>query len=122
MQAHPFAGKPAPARLLANIPRLVSAYYTGRPDPSVAGQRISFGTSGHRGRALENSFNEAHILATAQAIVHYRRTQGTDRVPKLRSAGAHAKERMKNAILDNVRYTVEHGADRAGIAEWTWPH
>jgi phosphoglucomutase len=78
MQAHPLAGKRAPPQLLANIPRLVSAYYTGRPDPSVALQRVAFGTSGHRGRALEDSFNEAHILATTQAIVQYRKTQGVD--------------------------------------------
>jgi phosphoglucomutase len=78
MQAHPLAGKRAPAQLLANIPRLVSAYYTGRPDPSVALQRVAFGTSGHRGRALEDSFNEAHILATTQAIVQYRKTHGVD--------------------------------------------
>ena len=75
-QVHPLAGKPAPAATLANIPRVVSAYYTGRPDPATAAERVAFGTSGHRGQALRNSFNEAHILATTQAIVLYRRQQG----------------------------------------------
>ena len=69
---HPLAGKPAPSNLLVNLPRLVSAYYTGKPDPSVPGQRVSFGTSGHRGSSFRTSFNENHILAIAQAIAEYR--------------------------------------------------
>jgi phosphoglucomutase len=64
--------------MLANIPRLVSAYYTGRPDPSVRSQQVAFGTSGHRGSSLNNAFNEAHILATTEAICRYRKGQGTD--------------------------------------------
>ncbi len=59
-----------------NLPRLVSAYYTHQPDPSDPLQRVAFGTSGHRGSALHNSFNEAHILATTQAICEYRKAQG----------------------------------------------
>lgn len=78
MQAHPLAGKPAPAGMLANIPRLVTAYYTERPDPSAASQRIAFGTSGHRGQALKGSFNEAHVLAITQAIALYRKAQGIE--------------------------------------------
>jgi phosphoglucomutase len=74
---HPLAGKPAPKELLANIPKLVSAYYTERPDPGIAAQRVAFGTSGHRGSSLDGSFNEAHILAVTQAIVEYRSAQGT---------------------------------------------
>ncbi len=58
--------------MLVNVPRLVTAYYTGRPDPAVAAQRVAFGTSGHRGSSLTLSFNEAHILAITQAICHYR--------------------------------------------------
>ena len=69
MQVSPLAGKPADASILINVPRLVTAYYTGRPDPSVPGQRVVFGTSGHRGSSLDNAFNEAHILAITQAIV-----------------------------------------------------
>jgi phosphoglucomutase len=64
--------------MLANIPRLVTAYYTGRPDPSIPEQRVAFGTSGHRGSSLKNSFNEAHILATTQAICLYRQQQHID--------------------------------------------
>ena len=72
MQVSPFAGKPADPSILINVPRLVTAYYTGRPDPSVPGQRVVFGTSGHRGCSLDNAFNEAHILAITQAICGYR--------------------------------------------------
>jgi phosphoglucomutase len=61
--------------MLANIPRLMTAYYTTRPDPSKREQRVAFGTSGHRGSALVGSFNEAHILAITQAICEYRRRQ-----------------------------------------------
>ncbi len=64
--------------MLANIPRLVTAFYTGKPDPGIAAQRVSFGTSGHRGSSLTCSFNEDHILATTQAICEYRKAQGTD--------------------------------------------
>ena len=60
---HELAGKRAPSSALANIPRLVSAYYTHRPDVSDPTQQVSFGTSGHRGSSLRNSFNEAHVLA-----------------------------------------------------------
>lgn len=72
------AGKPAPRRLLVDIPKLVSAYYTGIPDPKVAAQRVSFGTSGHRGSSFDCSFNETHIQAIAQAICIYRKKQGID--------------------------------------------
>ena len=70
------AGKPAPRELLVNVARLVTAYYTGRPDAGEATQRVVFGTSGHRGSSLRNSFNEAHILAICQAIVEHRRAEG----------------------------------------------
>ena len=64
--------------MLVNIPRLMTAYYTGRPDPSVREQRVAFGTSGHRGSALDSGFNEAHILAITQAICLYRQQQRID--------------------------------------------
>jgi phosphoglucomutase len=64
--------------MLANIPRLVSDYYTTRPDPAVPGQRVSFGTSGHRGTSVAGTFNEDHILAITQAIAEYRARQGID--------------------------------------------
>lgn len=78
MKVHPLAGQPAPSSLLVNIPRLVTAYYAERPDPSLPGQRVVFGTSGHRGSSLEGGFNEAHILAITQAICLYRRTHDID--------------------------------------------
>jgi phosphoglucomutase len=73
---HELAGKPAPRSLLENIPRLVSAYYTHKPDVSDPEQRVSFGTSGHRGSALKNSFNEHHVLAISQAICEHRKGKG----------------------------------------------
>ncbi len=78
MSTNPLAGKPAPRSMLVNVPRLIAAYYTTTPDPGVAEQRVAFGTSGHRGSSLKASFNEAHILATTQAICLYRRSQGVD--------------------------------------------
>jgi phosphoglucomutase len=89
MQVSPFAGKPADPSILINVPRLVTAYYTGRPDPSVAGQRVVFGTSGHRGSSLDNAFNEAHILAITQAICLYR-TQQNINGPLFIGADTHA--------------------------------
>ena len=78
MEISKLAGKPADQSLLINVPRLITAYYTGQPDPSVPAQRVVFGTSGHRGSALDNSFNEAHILAITQAICLYRKQQSID--------------------------------------------
>jgi phosphoglucomutase len=78
MKLSPFAGKIAPAELLVDIPRLVTAYYTQRPDPAVATQRVAFGTSGHRGSSFDASFNEAHVLAISQAICLYRQQKGID--------------------------------------------
>ncbi len=75
MELHELAGKRAPRELLANIPRLISAYYTHKPDVSAAAQQVSFGTSGHRGSSLKNSFNEDHIIAISQAIIDYRTSQ-----------------------------------------------
>jgi phosphoglucomutase len=64
--------------MLVNVPRLVTAYYAERPDPSIASQRVAFGTSGHRGSAFDIAFNEAHILAITQAICLYRKSENTD--------------------------------------------
>ncbi|MDQ0082179.1 phosphoglucomutase [Variovorax boronicumulans] len=75
---NPLAGKPAPLELLVNVPRLISAYYTGRPDPSVPSQRVAFGTSGHRGSSFDDAFNEWHVLAISQAICDYRKQKGID--------------------------------------------
>jgi phosphoglucomutase len=78
MEVSPLAGKPAPPSMLVNVPKLITAYYTEAPDPSVPGQRVAFGTSGHRGSAFEKSFNEWHILAITQAICLYRKKQKID--------------------------------------------
>jgi len=110
---HPLAGKPAPPSLLVNVPRLVTAYYTERPEPTVPQQRLAFGTSGHRGSSLTASFNEAHILAVTEAICRYRQEQGTDgplflgwdthalsepaRVTALEVLAAHGVEVMRDA-------------------------
>lgn len=78
MAANPRAGTPAQPEDLVDLPHLVSAYYTVVPDPDDVAQQVAFGTSGHRGSSLDAAFNEAHILATTQAIAEYRAAQGTD--------------------------------------------
>jgi phosphoglucomutase len=72
----PLAGQPAPADMLLDVPRLITAYYEGIPDPAVRSERVSFGTSGHRGSAFDNTFNEHHVLAISEAICRYRRSHG----------------------------------------------
>src|ERR1700691_1786179 len=78
MTINPAAGKPADPSTLVNIPKLVTAYYTLRPDPSDPSQRVVFGTSGHRGSSFDVAFNEWHILAITQAICDYRKLQNID--------------------------------------------
>ncbi len=78
MTTHPRAGQPPDPAHLVNIPRLVTAYYEERPDPSVPGQRVAFGTSGHRGSSVRLSFNESHILAVTQAICDFRAAERID--------------------------------------------
>jgi phosphoglucomutase len=74
----PLAGQlPARSRL-TDVPRLVTSYYTDTPDPTVPGQQVAFGTSGHRGSAFERTFNEWHVLAISQAICEYRLRQHID--------------------------------------------
>jgi phosphoglucomutase len=78
MAQHPRAGQPARPEDLIDVPALVTAYYTDHPDPGEPSQRVSFGTSGHRGSSLDAAFNEDHIAATSQAICEYRQRQGID--------------------------------------------
>jgi len=78
MSLHPLAGQPAPPDVLVDVAKLIAAYYEGAPDPSEPSHRVSFGTSGHRGSSFRLSFNEAHILATSQAICDYRTAEGID--------------------------------------------
>ncbi|WP_375484675.1 phosphoglucomutase (alpha-D-glucose-1,6-bisphosphate-dependent) [uncultured Mycobacterium sp.] len=77
MVAHPRAGQPAQPEDLVDLPHLLTSYYVKEPDPEDVAQQVVFGTSGHRGSALDGAFNEAHILAITQAIVEYRAAQGT---------------------------------------------
>jgi phosphoglucomutase len=77
MALHPLAGQPAPVSMLVDIPRLITAYYTQKPDVSVISQKVTFGTSGHRGSAFHGAFNENHILAITQAICEHRAAQAT---------------------------------------------
>jgi phosphoglucomutase len=77
MKKSPLAGKPAPRELLIDVPKLLAAYYTEKPDPDDPLQQVSFGTSGHRGSSFERAFNEDHILAISQAIAEYRASQAT---------------------------------------------
>jgi phosphoglucomutase len=74
----PLAGKPVTQAMLVNVPRLITAYFEQKPDPSTVSEKVSFGTSGHRGAAFECSFNEAHILAISQAVCLYRKKDGID--------------------------------------------
>src|SRR5262245_20507866 len=78
MPISPLAGQPAASLTLIDVAKLVTAYYTDRPDPTVQKQRVAFGTSGHRGSAFARTFNEPHILAITQAICSYRKQQRTD--------------------------------------------
>jgi phosphoglucomutase len=75
---HPLAGKPAPAELLVDVPKLLALYFSEAPDPRDPRQRVAFGTSGHRGSSLRGSFNEQHILAVTQAVCDYRAMQKLD--------------------------------------------
>ncbi len=76
MSIHPFAGKLAPKEILVNVPELISAYFTQSPNMQNSVERVSFGTSGHRGSSLKRSFNEKHILAVTQAVCDYRKQAG----------------------------------------------
>ena len=105
MSLHPLAGKPAPRELLVNVPRLISAYYTEHPDPANPAQRVSFGTSGHRGSSLKGTFNEDHIAAVCQAIVEYRAGAGITGLYASADVGKEDREKAE-AILRAVGEVV----------------
>jgi phosphoglucomutase len=105
---HPRAGLLAEPASLANIPRLMTAYYTTRPDPAVREQKVAFGTSGHRGSALTASFNEAHILAITQAICEHRRRQAIDG-PLFLGIDTHALS--ESALASALEVLASHGVD-----------
>jgi len=78
MNVSPFAGHPLPPEMLLDVSKLITAYYTLVPDPTVPAERVAFGTSGHRGSSFDRTFNEAHIVAITEAICHYRRKEVID--------------------------------------------
>src|SRR5246127_848690 len=108
----PRAGQPASAEDLVDVAKLVTAYYTIHPDPGDASQRVSFGTSGHRGSAFTATFNEDHILATTQAICEYRAAHGIDG-PLYLGADTHALSEpaqvsaLEVAAANEVRVMVD---------------
>ncbi len=108
MKVSPRAGKPAEASELVDVPRLVTAYYTQVPDPSVPAQRVAFGTSGHRGCAFDRAFNEHHILAITQTICLYRKQQNIDG-PLFLGMDTHALS--VPALASAVEVLAENGVD-----------
>lgn len=108
MSRHPLAGTPARNEHLCNIPRLVAAYYSIKPNPSEPTQRIAFGTSGHRGSSLKGGFNENHILAVTQALVEYRQAQGTTG-PLFLGMDTHALS--EPAFISAVEVLVANGVE-----------
>ncbi|HTR77823.1 MAG TPA: phosphoglucomutase (alpha-D-glucose-1,6-bisphosphate-dependent) [Gemmatimonadaceae bacterium] len=104
----PRAGKPADPSQLVNVPRLMTAYYTCQPDPSVRAQQVSFGTSGHRGSAFDCAFNEGHILAITQAICQYRREQSIDG-PLFLGIDTHALS--ESAVASALEVLAANGVD-----------
>ncbi len=108
MATHPLAGKPAPYDLLVNVPRLISAYYTHLPDPNIPEQQVAFGTSGHRGSSLSNSFNEQHILAICQALCEFRQAHGLNG-PLFLGMDTHALSEA--ALVTAIEVFAANGAD-----------
>jgi phosphoglucomutase len=104
----PFAGAPVPPSTLVNVSRLVTAYYAERPDPRVAAERVSFGTSGHRGSAFDRTFNEAHILAITQAICAYRQSHSIDG-PLFMGMDTHALS--EPALVSALEVLAANGVD-----------
>ena len=113
MPAHPDAGRPAAPERRAHVPRLVADYYTHAPDAADARQRVAFGTSGHRGRAAEGSFNDAHVAAIVEAIVEHRRAAGVAG-PLFLGADTHAlsepafRTALEVLAANEVEVVVEH--------------
>ena len=106
MSIHPLAGEPAPRSLLTDVPRLVASYYALRPDPTDRAQRVSFGTSGHRGTSVARSFNEDHIAAICQAVADHRASRGVTG-PLFLGADTHALS--EPALLTAVEVLAANG-------------
>jgi len=107
-EVSPLAGKPVESSMLVNVPRLVSSFYTEKPDPAVSSQRVSFGTSGHRGSALNNAFNENHILAISQSICDYRKNSGISG-PLFIGIDTHALS--EPALISAIEVLAANGVD-----------
>ncbi|MFI5349570.1 MAG: phosphoglucomutase (alpha-D-glucose-1,6-bisphosphate-dependent) [Elusimicrobiota bacterium] len=118
MAIDPKAGKPLDPAELLDVPRLIKAYYALKPDPSNPDQRVSFGTSGHRGSAFATSFNEDHILATTEAICRYRKAQGTDG-PLFLAMDTHALSEPAHATALEV--LAAHGVETRIAAQHGTP-
>src|SRR6185369_14998696 len=115
MAVSPLAGKPAPQELLVDLPALERAFFERKPDMTDPAQRVSFGTSGHRGSSLTGAFTRAHILAITQAICDYRKSQDTTG-PLFLGKDTHAlsgpaQEAALEVLAANGVETVFHGND-----------
>ena len=117
--SHPRAGQPAQPEDLVDVAHLVTAYFSDQPDPEDVDQQVAFGTSGHRGSALSRSFNEAHILATTQAICEYRASQGYDG-PLFLGRDTHALSEPAWVTALEVLAAVRRGAGWP-TASWSPP-
>jgi phosphoglucomutase len=104
----PAAGKTLPAGALVDVSHLARAYLNNKPDPGIAAERVAFGTSGHRGSAFANSFNEAHILAATQAVCAHRLSQGIDG-PLFVGIDTHALSRP--ALASTLEVLVANGVE-----------
>jgi phosphoglucomutase len=102
MANHPLAGKPAPQEILVDVDELRKEYYARQPDISNAAQRVSFGTSGHRGSSLRGAFNEAHVLAITQAICEYRSKERINGQGAGRSHGMKQEASVTTALLRKI--------------------
>jgi phosphoglucomutase len=120
-QTNPLAGKPAPAEILINVEQLLDQYYTVHPDPNNPLQRVSFGTSGHRGTSANGTFNEDHILAVSQAVAEYRKSHGING-PLYMGMDTHAlsapaqKSALEVLAANNVEVYIAAGE---GYAQYT---
>ena len=120
MLSAPSAGKPADEAMLVNVPRLVTAYYSDRPEPSVPSQRVVFGTSGHRGSAFAKSFNEWHILAGGLKVVtktgwFAARPSGTENIYKIYAESFQDGEHLRR-IVDEAQSIVSGALAAAPIS------
>jgi len=114
MAVHELAGKPAPREQLIDVSRLVTAYFTAHPDPDHPGERVAFGTSGHRGSSLARSFNDDHIAAIAQAVCEHRAERGIDG-PLFVGIDTHAlSEPALATVLEVVVANGAHAVVQAG--------